>query len=132
MKYLKNTFLVLILCSSFSSCSPLLSKKIVGTWKMEQVLDLGNDVSSEHNPNQDRWVTFYKDHTFKSGGGPFGENTGKWELDENTATLYLDSDAGEDDDSYWVVHINTNDMEWKGTKFDFAKRFTLRHIRVKS
>ena len=130
MRNLKNTLVLLILCSAVYSCSPLLSKKIVGTWKMQQVLDLNDDVSTLHNPDDDRWITFYKDQTFKSGGGPFGENAGKWELNENTATLYLDSDAGEEDDSYWIIDISTDDMEWKGTKFDFAKRFTLRHTRV--
>ena len=128
---MRMTFVLLALAFLFQSCSPTLEKMIIGTWKMETVMDLQNDVSSQHNPSNDRWITFNKDYTFKSGGSPFGENTGKWTIDESSAELFLDSDAGEEDDSYWHIDVNQNDMEWKGIKSDFAQRFTIRHIRSK-
>jgi len=42
----------------------------------------------------------------------------------------LDSDAGENDDSYWSVTIDENIMRWKGRKFEFNKRFEIEHSRV--
>ena len=123
------TLFILVFCGF--SCSSNLEKEIIGTWKMEAVLDGSTDVSKQHNPDNDRWIEFRADQTFKSGGGPFGENTGKWLLEENSAELFLDSDAGQDDDSYWIVNIEKADMSWKGIRSDFGERFTLKHTKVK-
>lgn len=111
------------------SCSPKLETQLIGKWEMQAVYDQGKDVSPEHNPANDRWVIFYKDKTFQSGGQPYGENSGKWEFNPKENILFLDSDAGEDDDSYWIINIEEKEMQWQGTKFEFAKRFKIVHER---
>ena len=74
-------------------------------------------------------IEFNKNGTFKSGGDPYGENTGKWSFNEQEI-LFIDSDAGEDDDSYWQVKISKDTMIWQGMKFDFAKRFEIIHQKI--
>lgn len=92
-------------------------------------MDGTNDVSAEQNPEENRFIIFNEDLTFESGGDPYGKNTGAWSFDIPTKTLYLDSDAGEDDDSYWIVTIDKNQMLWQGTHFEFNSRFTITHSR---
>lgn len=77
------------------------SEKIIGKWKMEQVLEGDRDITKDLNPEGDRWIAFKTNGTFASGGGPYGANTGKYSIDDKTETLFLDSNAGEDDDSNW-------------------------------
>lgn len=69
-------------------------------------------------------------HSVESGGDPYGKNTGRWTLDETTNELYLDSDAGEEDDSHWIVRIEGSTMHWKGTRGDFNTRFSIEHVRA--
>jgi len=116
---------VLFLSFFLFGCSPKVEKHLVGKWKMQTILDRGEDVSADHNPANNRWITFYADKSFKSGGDPYGDNSGKWQLDPKEPILYLDSDSGEDDDSYWILSGDKNEMTWQGTKFDFAKRFKI-------
>ena len=63
--------------------------------------------------------------TFKSGTGEETENTGKWYFNEKINELHLDSDIGEEDDSYWEVSFTVDTMFWKGRKFEFNKRFEI-------
>lgn len=130
MNTTKTLILLLYLC--ICSCQPKqsLSSKLIGKWQMQQVLNLETDVSTKHNPNGNRWIQLNDDGTFISDGDPYGKNTGKWSIEKSTATLYLDSDAGSDDDSYWLVSFQADLMKWKGTKSDFTKRFTLTHKRM--
>ena len=92
-------------------------------------MDGNEDVTDEHNPQKNRYIIFKTDGTFESGGDPYGMNTGKWTLDRESKELYLDSDGGEDDDSYWITSIEAGKMHWQGARFDFSKRFQIYHIR---
>ena len=107
------------------ACNPKVSQKISGTWQMQKVYDNSSDVTEEHNPARDRWITFLSDGSFQSGGEPYGNNGGKWTYDDETNVLYLDSDAGEGDDSYWNLKLNQQEMVWSGTKSSFTSRFRI-------
>ncbi len=115
------------------ACNPAsdtIGHQIQGRWNMTTILMDQADVTSEHNPANNRYIIFNTDHTFESGGDPAGKNTGKWEFDESSRTLFLDSDAGEEDDSYWIVSINGDLMHWQGTHFEFNSRFSIDHTRA--
>jgi hypothetical protein len=103
--------------------------RLAGRWGMERILEEGEDVSARHNPAGERWIAFAADGTFESGGEPYGPNAGRWTFDPETNELYLDSDAGEGDDSYWIVTLDGDEMRWKGTRSDFTERFELVHVR---
>ena len=108
-----------------------MADQVIGRWKMEKiVLDGTDDVTAEHNPADNRFFIFKPDNTFESGGDPHGRNTGKWTIDESTGRLYIDSDAGENDDSYWIVTVDGDRMHWQGTHFEFNSRFAIDHVRV--
>lgn len=119
---------VLLLLSACSNSTP--PNPIVGRWNMDRVVqDDSVDVSNQHNPKADRYIVFQEDGMFESGGSTMGKNTGRWTLDPATSELFLDSDAGEDDDSYWIVSHRDNRMIWQGTRYDFNKRFRIEHVR---
>lgn len=107
---------------------------IIGKWKMVKVVEMSKDVTEQHNPEDNRWINFMPDSTgetrgtFRSGKGEILENTGKWVIDGKE--LFIDSDAGEDDDSYWEITFDNNKMYWKGRKFEFNKRFKIVHRRI--
>jgi len=117
------------------TCSQELSvtEKIIGKWEMIKVKELSEDVTERHNPDKNRWIRFIEDRNiergglFESGRDNVKENSGKWFYDKNENELYLDSDAGEDDDSYWSVTVEGNTMLWKGRKFEFNKRFEIEY-----
>ena len=136
----KNLGLLLLLSLVFAlSCSNEsdVKEKIIGKWEMTKVKELSEDVTQRHNPNSDRWIRFTENAgtenggIFETGRGNTKENSGKWFYNEKENELYLDSDAGEDDDSYWSVTIEGGTMTWKGRKFEFNKRFEIEHSRVK-
>ena len=119
--------LLTVSCSSGES----FSKKISGKWLMVKVLELSEDVTQSHNANNNRWISFKAspdnpfEGSFESGTGEERENSGKWFYKEKTNEFFLDSDAGEEDDSYWDVSFNADSMYWKGRKFEFNKRFEI-------
>ena len=117
--------ILFIQCNSSNSIE---TSPIIGQWKMKQVFEEDQDVSSQHNPKNDRWIQFKADHTFLSDGSPYGRNTGKWSI--NDSELFLDSDAGEGDDSYWIVDIEGQSMKWKGTRSDFTEKFSISHEKI--
>lgn len=134
MKKITLFILILLVVISLAvSClrETSFSQKISGKWKMVKVLELNKDVTENHNPNNDRWISFKADPdsltggTFKSGTGEETENTGKWYFNEKINELHLDSDIGEEDDSYWEVSFTVDTMFWKGRKFEFNKRFEI-------
>lgn len=126
--------LVSIACIPFCSRKNSISERIIGKWKMTKVLELTEDVTEKHNPDNNRWIRFINDPetenggTFESGSGDKTENTGKWFI--NKDELFIDSDAGEEDDSYWQIKIDEDEMYWKGKRFDFNKRFEIFHERI--
>ena len=107
------------------------SERISGKWSMVKVLELSEDVTESHNPGKNRWISFKADPnipgsgSFESGTGEEMENTGRWFFNKEEKEFFLDSDAGEEDDSYWEVSFNSDSMHWKGRKFEFNKRFEL-------
>ena len=90
------------------------SKELIGKWEIEQVKEHDNDITKDLNPNNDRWIEFYDNGTFESGGTPFGKNSGTFQIDDTAGTLFLDSDAGEDDDSNWRISFKKGRMIWNG------------------
>ena len=124
MKKIMLLLLVVVLVSCSSNKS--LNEKILGKWYMSKVYELDEDVTMQHNPQNERWIDFNANGTFESGGEPAGYNTGRWSVAQDSI-LYLDSDAGEDDDSYWVLSFEDAAMKWQGTKFEFNKRFKIEH-----
>ena len=134
MKKNNPFILVLFLTVALSfSCSSenSFNEKISGKWKMVKVLELSEDVTASHNPGNNRWISFKANAdipfkgNFKSGTGEERENTGKWFYNDKKKEFFLDSDAGEEDDSYWEVLFNADSMYWKGRKFEFNKRFEI-------
>jgi len=114
---------------SFIACSSG-EGDITGKWMMHTVYESGNDVTKVHNPDVDRWIEFKSDGSFKSGGTPYGINTGSYNLDPRTLELFIDSDSGEDDDSRWTVRFEDDRMIWKGLGSERAENFRLVHVRV--
>lgn len=104
---------VLLFSMLLASCSST-KKKLLGKWQMQKVYEQETDMSHIHNPKDDRWIEFYADGSFESGGTPYGKNTGKYILGKNKQTLSLDSDAGEEDDSKWTVSVEKGKMIWIG------------------
>ena len=123
-------FLYLLFIGVLLSCGSE-NDTINGTWMMFKVIQSDLDVTAEHNPEQERYVIFNADSIFESGGRPFGENKGKYLFDEQAGTLFLDSDSGPEDDSYWQVTFKGDTMHWKGYGSEWAKDFELIHIRQK-
>ena len=80
---------------------------------MEKVYEYGKDVTESHNPQHDRWIEFKDDGTFVSDGTPFGRNTGRWKVDNETSILYIDSDV-DDDDSEWHITFDKDLCTWTG------------------
>lgn len=122
---IKFTFCLLLNLSLLTSCAAPIPLQLKGTWAMEKVYDNSTDVTAQHNPQNDRWITFAKDGSFKSGGTPTGENTGKWIYTNINRQLHLDSDAGEGDDSYWLIQLDKDSMNWAGIRSSFTERFKL-------
>ena len=112
-----------------SGCATMASapepNALVGRWAMERITDGGADVTAEHNPAGDRYITLKADGTFESGGQPYGRNTGRWTYRPRTRRLGLDSDLGPDDDSIWTVSVRGDVMEWRGEGSAYARRFRI-------
>ena len=121
-------FSILLSYNFAYSQSDSLNKLIIGKWKMIKVVELSKDVTEKHNPDNNRWISFKEDSTFESGAGEKKDNTGRWSIDNKE--LFLDSDAGENDDSYWEVKFDGNIMDWQGKRFEFNKRFEIIHEKI--
>ncbi len=122
---IRFTFYLLLNFTFLASCAAPIPKQLKGTWAMEKIYDNATDVTTQHNPKNDRWITFTKDGSFKSGGTPTGKNAGKWTYTEENNQLFIDSDMGEEDDSYWLIQIDKDSMNWAGMRSSFTERFKL-------
>lgn len=94
------------------------------------MIESEKDVTTKHNPNGNRWIHFKKDGTFESGGNPNQSNTGKYRIDSKGASLFIDSDAGDWDDSNWIISFEDRYMIFRGIGSDYAEAFQLVHVRV--
>ena len=110
-------------------CSSNYEDRITGKWIMNKVIQNGQDVTEEHNPHNERYLILKTDSSFESGGRPFGINTGKYSFNEEDNKLFLDSDAGPEDDSYWIVRISNDTMYWQGYGSEWAENFQIVQIR---
>jgi hypothetical protein len=118
-----SLFLLLGAVAACQTTQTPLDDRLMGTWTMDRILEDGRDVTAQHDPANNRWIRFYADHTFESGGDPYGANEGQWALDDTT--LFLDSAAGDSDDSYWIVQVEDDVMRWSGARSDFTERFVI-------
>ncbi|MCT4622754.1 MAG: DUF4923 family protein [Schleiferiaceae bacterium] len=126
MKYLSLVAITFLL----ASCTSRSENGISGKWMMYKVVQSGQDVTEQHDPHNERYISFNADSTFKSGGRPFGENTGKYSFNTDNKQLFLDSDAGENDDSYWNVTFKGDTMHWQGFGSDWAEDFEIIQVRA--
>lgn len=113
--------LTLILIA-FSACTPSTDKPadgIIGKWKIYKMNQGENDLGPVLNPNGDRWIQFNDKGTYESGGTPFGPNSGLFTLDDTK--LYLDSDAGEADDSFWLISFKDSNLVLSSNEKDQKK-----------
>ncbi|MCB0630125.1 MAG: hypothetical protein R2824_31030 [Saprospiraceae bacterium] len=124
---LNRLTLLWLLCAVFAcqTNSTSMADQLVNRWDMDQIIQNGEDVTQQHDPKDNRWIELHSDGTFTSDGDPFGRNTGKWTLDEQNMELFLDSDAGPDDDSYWIVEMGDGTVRLKGKGSEFAEAFTM-------
>ena len=122
---LKLMLIMLLACNSKSEYP------ICGTWLIHRVVQNGKDVTAEHNPQNERYLSLKTDSTFESGGRPFGLNTGKYTFDKNRAELFLDSDVGPEDDSYWKLSVQNDTMYWQGYGSEWANEFQIIYYRKK-
>jgi hypothetical protein len=120
---------VFIIIAFFIGCMSDKKNEIIGQWLMYKVIQDGKDVTLEHNPHNERYLTLKSDSTFESGGRPYGKNTGKYVFDDEDNTLFLDSDAGQEDDSQWKVTFHGDTMYWQGYGSEWAQDFELIHIK---
>ena len=103
--------------------------ELLGKWRIYKVIQNGQDVTQEHNPDNERYLILKSDSTFESGGRPFGKNTGKYIFNTEAETLLLDSDAGPEDDSQWKVSFIGDTMRWQGYGSEWADNFVLIHLK---
>ncbi|MEM7574421.1 MAG: lipocalin family protein [Bacteroidota bacterium] len=107
-----------------------LNQQLAGKWIMVSVTIEGQDRSLDLNPENNRWLSFDLDGQFTSGSGTEQENAGTYQLDFVTATLELDSDAGEGDDSNWHIEIEEDVMIMRGIGTPRQESSVVRLIRA--
>jgi hypothetical protein len=113
MRHRQSFLVALLLILAACGTNSRLEERLVGHWIMDKVIEQGVDVTAEHNPQANRWIRFNKDGSFKSGGDPFGDNSGSYEIENNRSILYIYS-SEEDDNSEWNIQIEGNEMTWTG------------------
>jgi hypothetical protein len=130
--HIKSFLIFGLVLGLVSSCEQDSTEEaLIGKWQMNKILQHDNDVSAEHNPNNDRWIEFFADKTFKTGGTPFGDNHGTWYLKDDNKVLYLDSSV-ENDDSEWRLTVSGDEMLWTGIGDPGKEAFTLIYSRPSS
>ncbi|MEQ6119250.1 hypothetical protein [Reichenbachiella sp. MALMAid0571] len=127
---IRITYCLLSILLIFTSCAfrESLDKKILGKWTMHKVYDGDEDVTSKHNPENNRWIKFNRNGSYESGGDPYGYNDGNWELDNEKSILFLDSKI-DDDDSEWKISFTDSSTVWTGIGTPRQENFKLIHKR---
>ncbi|MEL6356369.1 MAG: hypothetical protein AAFQ37_05475 [Bacteroidota bacterium] len=114
---MQKTFtLAILLVLVFTSCSKTndLASQLTGKWNMVRVVINGESADQMLNPDGNRWLAFQPTGNFTSGSGKERENGGTYELDPTKAEVFLDSDAGEGDDSRWQVSFSGDTLFMRG------------------
>ena len=125
---MKKLSFILVVFAIFG-CNSNSKDGITGKWIMNKVIQNGQDVTEEHNPHNERYLILKPDSSFESDGRPFGKNTGRYSFNEEDNKLFLDSDVGPNDDSYWNVRISNDTMFWQGFGSEWAENFQIVQIR---
>ncbi len=89
------------------------NEDLIGEWAMESAADVGEDVTAQQDPHNERWIAFQSNGSFKSDGRPFGRDAGQWTYDDASHTLALKSNSG-DNESKWLVHFDGDKLSWRG------------------
>jgi hypothetical protein len=121
-----KTMVLLLITIGLFSCANTQDpqKQLIGKWKMVKIYEGEKDVSSQHNPKNNRWIKFNRNGSFESGGDPQGPNEGEWEFDVKTMVLFIDSKK-EDDDSEWKIAFEDDKMIYKGIGTQRQESFKL-------
>lgn len=127
---LRSISLIILITGLFScSISQTPEKQLIGKWTMVKVYNDENDVTNKHNPKNNRWIKFNRNGSYESGGDPYGDNDGEWELDSEKLILFLDSKM-EDDDSEWEISFEDNKTIWTGIGTPRQEQFKLIHKKM--
>lgn len=103
--------------------------QIIGKWELVSVFEDSLDVTSTHDPFDERYIRFFSNGKFESDGRPFEFNTGTWSYISSNEILELKS-VVENDDSAWKVRIQDDRMEWKGVGNEWKSSFLLCFRRI--
>lgn len=122
-------FIAVLLTFFLFGCTSNSKDEITGKWLMYKVFQGGSDVTLEHDPYDERFLILNVDSSFESGGRPHGKNTGRYVFEAAENTLFIDSDAGPEDDSHWKVFIQGDSMHWQGYGSEWALAFEIIHKR---
>jgi len=128
---MKKTICALAIALLFG-CASSPNNTITGKWLMHKVIQNKQDVTDEHDPHNERFLVLNPDSSFESGGRPFGANTGKYSFNASENQLFLDSDTGPEDDSYWKVNISNDTMYWQGVGTAWAEDFQIIQTRARN
>jgi Lipocalin-like domain len=124
LKTFSTGLMVLLLVVISCDSSDNLEEQLIGKWMMEKIIEAGIDVTAEHNPEGNRWIRFNEDGSFESGGDPYGDNSGRWEIDPAKSVLNIFS-SEENDNSEWGFSIIDNEMTWTGIGLPRKESFEL-------
>lgn len=122
-------FLLFIICLTGCQSKVSLHEKLISKWKIDKVMESSNDVTSQHNPKNNRWISLRDDGSFESDGDPYGHNTGKWVFTEKDSTLFIDSDT-EGDDSTWKIRFDGEKLIMTGVGTPRQQSFQLEFSRI--
>lgn len=122
MRYILIILCIGLLFLNFKDTEP--KDLIIGTWELVSVYEDSIDVTSNHDPFDERYIRFLESGQFESDGRPFEFNKGDWMLNEDASILEIHSSV-ENDDSAWYLRIQGDKMEWKGIGNEWKEQFLL-------
>ena len=96
------------------SCNTGLERRedsLINKWEMTGFFQSAQEQSKRFNPNNDRWIQFFEDGTYKADGGPFPPTSGKYTLEDNL--LHLISNEGPSENVSWNIDIKKDKMIFK-------------------